>query len=93
MDCARCHTVTVWKTVNFNHNTMTNFPLLGKHAAAKCEACHGPRTAPLKVSAECGSCHAKDDVHAGKLGKDCARCHNSAAWKGPGQIRFDHDLT
>lgn len=91
MDCGKCHTVSAWKAVNFNHNTMTGFPLLGAHAAAKCEACHGATGAKSKLAVQCGACHAKDDVHAGKLGQDCARCHNSTAWSG--QVRFDHDLT
>lgn len=91
MDCARCHTVTAWKTVDFNHATMTDFPLLGRHAAITCEACHGPKAAPIKVSGSCGSCHAKADPHRARLGQDCGRCHGSASWKE--QIRFDHDLT
>ena len=91
MDCGRCHTVSAWKTVNFDHNAMTSFPLRGKHATATCEACHGPKSAPVKVAVACGSCHAREDVHAGRLGPDCGRCHDSVAWKD--KIRFDHDLT
>jgi len=91
MDCARCHTATGWKNSSFNHNTMTDFPLVGAHATAKCETCHGTTGARTRITVECGSCHAKDDVHSGHLGKDCARCHNSTTWKG--QVRFDHDLS
>ncbi|MDE2596052.1 MAG: cytochrome C [Sphingomonadales bacterium] len=89
-DCARCHTESAWKSVNFNHDTMTRFPLQGAHARAKCEACHTAPGQKTRLAVECASCHAKDDVHAGKLGRDCARCHSSAAWAG--QVRFDHDL-
>ncbi|WP_310533470.1 cytochrome C [Novosphingobium sp.] len=91
MDCARCHTVTTWKTSNFNHNTMTDFPLAGAHATAKCEACHTQGASKAQLSTQCGSCHAKDDVHSGKLGQNCARCHSSSAWTG--KVRFEHDLT
>ncbi|MEJ6012026.1 cytochrome C [Novosphingobium aquae] len=91
MDCARCHTVTTWKSSNFNHNTMTDFPLAGAHAKAKCEDCHMQGAPKAQISAQCGTCHAKDDVHAKRLGQDCARCHASTGWKA--NIRFDHDLT
>lgn len=90
-DCERCHVESAWKTVNFNHNTMTKFPLAGKHALAKCEACHTRPNSELKLSVECGSCHAAKDVHAGKLGQSCGRCHDSTDWKA--NVRFDHDLS
>jgi predicted CXXCH cytochrome family protein len=91
MDCGRCHTASAWKLTNFNHATMTRFPLLGKHAAVRCETCHVRPAAEVKLSTDCGSCHAKDDPHAGRLGADCARCHNADGWAG--QVRFDHDLS
>ena len=90
-DCERCHTTDSWKAVTFNHDKMTRFPLDGKHALAKCEACHVKPADQAKLPVECGSCHAKDDVHAGKLGADCARCHDTTGWKD--KVRFDHDLT
>lgn len=90
-DCERCHTATAWKSVNFNHDTMTRFPLAGKHAALPCQSCHIRPASELKLSAECGACHAKDDAHAGKLGQACGRCHDSNSWRG--KVRFDHDLT
>ena len=91
MDCARCHTAASWKSATFNHDTMTSFPLAGAHAKTKCEDCHGTTGLRSATAVKCASCHAKDDVHAGHLGKDCARCHNSTSWKA--QVRFDHDLT
>ncbi|MGE3691858.1 MAG: cytochrome c3 family protein [Novosphingobium sp.] len=90
-DCARCHNAASWKSVDFNHNTMTSFPLAGKHAQAKCEACHTRPPKELKLSTDCGSCHAKDDVHKGRLGPACSRCHNSEGWKT--EVSFDHALT
>jgi len=90
-DCSRCHTEAGWKITSFDHNRMTNFPLFGKHAAAKCEACHTKPTGELKLSGQCASCHAKEDVHKGKLGANCGRCHNAVAWKD--HVRFDHDLS
>ena len=90
-DCGRCHAATGWKAVNFNHNTMTDFPLRGKHALAKCEACHVRPANEVQLSGECGACHVKDDPHAGKLGTACGRCHVSEGWKT--NVRFDHGLT
>lgn len=90
-DCARCHTETAWKGTPFDHDRMTRFPLRGKHASAKCAACHTQPASEVKLSPVCGSCHAKDDAHAGKLGRDCARCHDSNDWKA--RISFDHDLS
>jgi len=90
-DCERCHTEKAWKSVSFNHATMTRFPLLGKHAQVRCETCHVHPANEVKLVTQCGSCHAKDDAHSGKLGGDCQRCHSSESWKTG--IRFDHDLT
>lgn len=90
-DCERCHTTAAWKSVNFNHNTMTRFPLAGKHAAAPCQACHVKPASEVKLASQCGSCHAKDDAHKGKLGPDCQRCHSSDGWALG--VRFDHGLT
>ena len=70
---------------------MTNFPLVGKHAQARCEACHVQPADQVKLSTQCGTCHAKDDAHQGKLGGDCQRCHSNSGWKI--EVRFDHALS
>lgn len=90
-DCERCHNATGWKAMTFNHNTMTKFALAGKHAAAKCEACHTRPPRELKLVSECASCHAKDDVHLGKLGPKCSNCHDNNDWKT--RVTFDHALS
>lgn len=90
-ECQRCHTETSWKISKFDHDKMTRFALVGKHAAVKCEACHIKPTSEVKPSAQCGSCHAKSDVHAGRLGQSCGNCHDSVSWKA--RVRFDHELT
>jgi len=52
----------------------------------------GPR---LRLSglrfASCADCHR--DPHEGRLGADCARCHDTAGWRAVAQARFDHDRT
>lgn len=90
-DCQRCHGEKDWKAVDFNHDTMTRFSLKGAHARIQCEGCHTAPAQDLKLSTECASCHASDDVHQGALGPGCSRCHDVENWKSG--VRFDHDLT
>jgi hypothetical protein len=90
-DCERCHNAVAWKVVSFNHTSMTRFPLVGKHASARCEACHVRPPRELKLAVDCTSCHAKDDAHLGKLGPNCGRCHDSIDWKT--KVAFDHELS
>ena len=90
-DCAACHTERGWKeTVKFDHDT-ASFPLLGKHATAKCEACH---KSPVFKDAptECRACHKQDDRHRGTLGEQCGDCHGERDWKTV-KGRFDHQRT
>jgi hypothetical protein len=90
-DCQKCHNSRDWKQTQFDHNKMTNFPLLGAHKTVLCEACH---TQPTKVQlppVACIGCHADDDPHSKKLGEQCGSCHNVDSWKD--RVLFDHDLT
>lgn len=84
--CAQCHNEKSWKSdIKFEHD-LTNFPLLGKHLKIGCDSCHKGKEfkgAPT----DCISCHEKNDVHKGSLGKDCLHCHNSVSWK---LWQFDH---
>lgn len=81
-DCAACHNSDSWQTEIFDHN-LSSFKLTGKHQAVACKDCHinnvfrgTPQT--------CVGCHAKDDVHLGNFGKDCAACHQTDSWqRGP----------
>jgi hypothetical protein len=83
--CEQCHTATKWMEVNFDHD-QSKYPLVGLHVVVTCGQCHTTQRfndAPK----ECVGCHAKDDVHNGGLGKDCAECHNPNGWK---MWDFDH---
>jgi hypothetical protein len=71
-DCVRCHDAASWKAPLFTHAPpFTGYRLLGKHAKAKCDACHKPvvlaagvtttRYKPLPTA--CEGCHA--DFHRG----------------------------
>lgn len=84
--CEQCHKETGWRqAVAFDHD-LTQFPLIGLHAAVPCEQCH--KSPSFKdASRACASCH-KDVHHAGRLGTNCASCHNPNGWS---RWRFDHD--
>lgn len=70
--CERCHDGTSWKKLLFQHAPpFTQFLLDGKHAQAKCEACHRRVTVAQGVAVSqyrplpnaCEGCHA--DFHQG----------------------------
>ena len=92
-DCQACHDGTdIFTKSKFDHNQLI-YPLLGKHANAKCVDCHaGVRNlSDFKVApTDCVSCHREDNKHTANFGTECARCHNSEGWKT--EI-FDHNLS
>jgi hypothetical protein len=90
-ECEKCHNSKDWKQTQFDHNKMTNFPLLGKHKAVLCEACHTKPTEVELPPVACIGCHAEDDPHRKRLGDKCDSCHNADSWKE--RVLFDHDLT
>jgi hypothetical protein len=88
--CDSCHTPERWKAEKFDHDR-TEFPLRERHAQVECTSCHRGIPEQEDLPKKCDGCHAKDDVHAGQQGKNCASCHSESGWKG--EVRFEHDLT
>lgn len=88
--CETCHRADDWKKGRFDHNKLTKFALAGAHSPLACGKCHTGPIYRQKLETTCLSCHQRDDVHKGELGKDCAACHGDANWK---KTRFDHDRT
>jgi hypothetical protein len=84
--CAECHSERAWREVRFDHDA-TRFPLTWKHRDVECALCH-PGDRFENAPTDCQSCHGLNDVHLGRFGSDCRRCHSAAAWK---TTRFDHD--
>jgi hypothetical protein len=72
-DCSACHTETGFGRAPFDHTT-TRFPLTGKHAAARCEACHG-RGQSATTARPAGARSATAAVDFRGLKSDCAACH------------------
>jgi hypothetical protein len=82
-DCARCHHPAGWKEARFEHSR-TGFPLVQKHAALSCTACHDkPVTSAISLPTDCYGCHRRDDIHFGTNGTDCKRCHEPTDWRKP----------
>lgn len=81
--CESCHKEKDWKSLIFDHDKDTKYPLKDKHQKVKCIACHTDKISEQKLSKDCFSCHKKDDekVHKLKLGKKCESCHSEKGWK------------
>ena len=79
----------------FDHDAMTAYRLTGGHLRTPCAGCHGGTrgTAPhwRQTPSTCIGCHARRDVHLGRLGSDCAACHGTGRWHQT--LPFDHDRT
>lgn len=103
--CDQCHTVEGWEPASRFRHDASAYPLTGKHATTRCDACHraarlalpadargrpGARWKPLPYG-ECSDCH--DDPHAGRLGPACGRCHVTDDFKTIVRDQFDHDRT
>jgi hypothetical protein len=86
--CERCHSSEGWKTIAYDHNSLTKFPLKGKHVQTTCAACHINKVFTIKTGMQCIDCHKADDGHKGKNGTRCERCHTETEWK---QVSFDHN--
>jgi len=97
--CRECHTdhrgrdakIAPLDERTFDHD-QTDFGLRSAHAdpKLKCSSCHLPGKKFREAPGRCNDCHAKKDVHKGRLGTACADCHSERDWKVP---QFDHDKT
>lgn len=86
--CEKCHDTGTWTAARekFDH-AKTRFPLRDKHADASCASCH-PAQRYRDVPRDCHACHTLNDVHAGRYGDKCDKCHRESDWK---KLAFDHD--
>lgn len=89
--CETCHTPDKWKSIRFDHDRNTRFPLRGEHRKVACDACHVGDLYADKLKSDCVACHKSDDAHKGELGPRCGRCHTEQGWRKDAAI--DHDLT
>ncbi|MGC6416497.1 MAG: hypothetical protein ACON3Z_05250 [Bradymonadia bacterium] len=90
--CDSCHKQTGFtgQHLKFNHNTMSKFPLVGKHTRVDCAKCH-PGGAYKPITTDCVDCHQDDNPHGETFGDaPCSNCHSPIDWK---KTRFDHSVT
>jgi hypothetical protein len=85
-ECGGCHSPLGWTEIGFDHDS-TEFPLIGKHLDAACTGCHEERRFE-NTDTNCYSCHAADDAHDGRSGKECGNCHAPTGWT---DTSFDHN--
>lgn len=86
--CEKCHGEVNWKTVSFDHDRDTKYPLVGQHSMTTCLSCHAGKLYKDKTPTDCYSCHKSQDTHKKRLGSLCEGCHNSRDWK---IWDFNHD--
>ena len=89
--CDTCHSNSAWPETKFDHDTGTDYSLLGAHKETACNDCHVEPIFEVALATTCESCHAEEDPHEGSLGTLCENCHTEVTWQDP--IFFDHDLT
>ena len=91
-DCSSCHEVAGWEKTRGlpPAHQPSGWPLVGKHEKVTCADCHGLDLG-RQVQTACVSCHT--DVHQGRFGQDCAKCHDERGWKRQKPGTFDHGLT
>ena len=86
-DCTKCHTPLVrFDSPRIRDVAHSRFPLEGKHRTIPCQSCHVAGKQDL-ANSRCIDCHRKDDVHHGKLGESCGKCHRPTK----GAPKFNHD--
>lgn len=80
--CGSCHNPNGWAFWRFDHNTQTDYDLDGAHVGLHCEACHrNPVRRSISMTDSCNACHAADDIHHGRFGQRCERCHTTTSFK------------
>jgi hypothetical protein len=87
-ECESCHSPHAWDRIHFDHGRDTAFPLRGGHRRALCEGCHTGPLYEVSLATDCVSCHRDDDVHRGRNGDGCDRCHSEQSWQAE---TFDHE--
>lgn len=90
-ECKNCHNEKRWGDSTFSHDRDTDFSLKGQHQSLHCESCHSTNPYQDTLNNTCIACHQSNDIHKGKQGKNCARCHSESSWIE--DVVFDHDLT
>lgn len=97
-NCNKCHNTEKFRPSLFNHED-AKFKLTGSHLKTDCSKCHkiekrqGREFQKFKgiLFSSCENCHR--DIHSGKFGKDCRKCHNTNSFQSVDKQVFDHNKT
>jgi hypothetical protein len=94
-ECKACHAISGFRPTLFSAemHASTAFPLVGKHIASACSACHTtsrPRFDLHVAKQACADCH--QNPHGEQFAKEmaqggCAHCHDPRGWALP---KIDH---
>ncbi len=84
--CETCHRTDGSNT--FRHNRDSQFKIDGKHTPLLCASCHKSITFK-PVRSDCFGCHPEPQIHKGRYGTDCGRCHSTKTFE---DIRALHDV-
>ncbi len=96
-ECTACHNehkgraadIVRFDRESFEH-AISGYKLEGRHRTVACASCHAVGKKFRAAQTTCFGCHEKQDIHQGKLGKDCAQCHTQISFK---KTDFDHSKT
>jgi hypothetical protein len=89
--CEICHTPDDWHDHTFDHAKSTGYTLRGRHREIGCVVCHQGNPYEEHLQTACYNCHRGEDVHHGRQGTRCDRCHDEGGWSRG--VLFDHDST
>ncbi|MCB9557915.1 MAG: hypothetical protein H6707_17515 [Deltaproteobacteria bacterium] len=80
LSCRSCHSEQRFSSLRFAaEDHPKTLPLIGGHRRARCRACHGKGAKKVKLPVTCSSCH--KDIHKGRFGPQCQRCHSPLSWR------------
>jgi len=80
-ECESCHNPNDWRLWQFDHALRADFKLQGAHVKLECNACHTSRVGDkIELPRTCAECHANDDIHYRRFGKQCDRCHTTESF-------------
>ena len=107
--CQSCHRPDKWKTVFFDHDKNTRFPLRGNHKQAVCKSCHKKGAGEISEQPLSKAKESPRKITNMKKPRVCIACHDkddvhkgqlgkdcASCHKPEGwrkDISFDHDLT
>jgi len=96
LDCSICHDTVEWEQSSFDHNSDTEYLVLGAHIELNCADCH-ENGQYIDTPNTCYGCHQADyegvgdpDHVANNYSLDCLECHTQDNWDV--EDNFSHEV-